>query len=222
MLNKDIIYQIKNIVEENNTKYTPLIYISGSSTIPFINNPHDIDVVAYLSNGLSINNIWEYEWILRSALQNNIGKKVSVIYYKLDDYYTIFDIRTSKECDKDHVRKYGNVISNMFMQKYIIPIKDDLGYLNSGYSPFDIIHSDPINFLNMSKIYLNSTEFKSLLKRYGRAKILYKILCGIYFIENGSFDLTDEQKRNINIVHDRLNGYEELYQWCLRELSKLL
>lgn len=169
-----------------------------------------------------MNNIWEYKQTLRSALQNNIGKNVSVIYYRLDDYYTIFNIETPKEFDKDNIRKYANIISNMFMQKYIIPIKDDLGYLNSGYSPFDIIHSDPSKFLNISRMYLNSTEFKSLLKRYGRAKILYKILCGIYFIENGSFDLTDEQKRNINIVHDKLNGYEELYQWCLSELNKLL
>lgn len=222
MLNEDTIYQIKNTVKESDTKYTPLIYISGSSTLPFIDKPHDIDVIAYLSNDLPMNNLWEYEWVLRSALQNNIGKNVSVIYYKLDDYYTIFDMGISKKCDKDHVRKYGNVISNMFMQKYIIPIKDDLGYLNSEYSPFDIIHSDPIKFLNISKVYLNSTEFKSLLKRYGRAKILYKVLCGIYFIENDSFDLTNEQKRNINIVHDRLNGYEELYQWCLDELNKLL
>ena len=222
MLNKDTIYQIKNIVKESNTKYTPLIYISGSSTLPFINNPHDIDVIAYLSDDLSMNNVWEYKWTLRSALQNNIGKNVSVIYYRLDDYYTIFDIEAPKECDKDHVQKYANIISNMFMQKYIIPIKDDLGYLNPEYSPFDIIHSDPNKFLNISRVYLNSTEFKSLLKRYGRAKILYKVLCGIYFIENGSFDLTNEQKRNINIVHDKLNGYEELYQWCLIKLNKLL
>lgn len=56
-------------------------------------------------------------------------------------------------------------------------------------------------------------EFKPSVKQW------YHILTGIYFIQNNSYELTDEQKTNICMCHDR-NMSLELYNWIQEQLSQ--
>lgn len=73
-------------------------------------------------------------------------------------------------------------------------------------------------------IFEHIDEYKTCLVRRGLGKEndskknWYHILTGIYFLENGDYILTDEQKENINLCHDQQMTYE-IYEYIQEKLS---
>ena len=51
------------------------------------------------------------------------------------------------------------------------------------------------------------------------SKQWYHILTGIYLIQNGSYDLTYEQKHNIQMCHDK-RMTSELFEWIQEQLQQ--
>ena len=65
-------------------------------------------------------------------------------------------------------------------------------------------------------------SFIDIIELARNKKWFYHILTDIYLLQGNSFDLTEEQIENINIVHDQQDQekIEELYQWALQQLQE--
>ena len=72
-------------------------------------------------------------------------------------------------------------------------------------------------------IFEHETEYKKVLIEHGlrpasKHKFWYHVLTGIYMLDNGTYDLTDEQIEKINICHDK-QMTEEIYNYIQERLT---
>ena len=68
-------------------------------------------------------------------------------------------------------------------------------------------------------IFEHVNEYKQILINSGleqpfvtKHKFWYHVLTGIYMLDNGTYELTEEQIKNINLLHDK-QGTEEIYNY---------
>ena len=107
------------------------------------------------------------------------------------------------ECDFIQIRNtqkeeqdYGSYIN----KKMIKLVGEDISF------EFDVIDTHREKY----KQILIDTVNKLLTGEIKNQKRWYQILRGAYILANNSYDLTVEQKREINILHDTADGWEEI------------
>lgn len=82
----------------------------------------------------------------------------------------------------------------------------------------ELIYGEPLD--NIYDIFEHIDDYKAeLVKDYGvsyeetkKYKFWYHILTGIYLLQNGKYELTDEQIANVRLCHDR-QMTQELYDY---------
>ena len=90
------------------------------------------------------------------------------------------------------------------------------------YNFAELVYGDDFPKFN---IFDNLEEYKRCLIKKGlnkpktQRKDWYHVLTGIYFIDNGEFLLTEQQKDNINLCHDK-KMTTEIYEFIQQRLQE--
>lgn len=172
--------EIKELIKplyELTKDYCEGMILTGSIILPWINNYHDIDIVSLCKTKEDRGN-------LVSIYVEN--KELMKSYYSKGIYPLTCDYELFLNPNKPYAyeRKYGVIL-----------------YAKNNFDiSFDIFND---NYLNILK-----EGFKCVKKEYEDKGIFpkwfYHIITGAYLLENKSYNLTEEQIQNINIVHDAI------------------
>ena len=148
---------------------------TGSYTLPYIKNPHDRDI------------------IIITKTQRDRAAAVKL-------YKKSFSIEERRQFKKEnHIdivfNSYPDIIDDrvyLYLTHYIKPLE--------GYEKMSI--ERPINTeLYKSLIARDYSEIKEW-EDYKNYKIWYHFYTGLCIIKHNSYELTEEEKNNINILHD--------------------
>ena len=217
----EFITKVKNILNDFDLTNVLAIYLSGSYSLGFIKNCDDIDIHCFTKNAMDRKDRQDLVNSIRAKLKEEFDFSVSFIWHFEDEYTGANAVRLSKDLkdrktQKLALRTYAYEFNPKFRTILYGSAEDYLG-------GFDILGKDKEDYLANLKYDTTSESFLHQMERNanGRTKRLYHILCGIYMIENNSYELTEEQIKNVNIAHDKTDGWEELYEWAKNELEKL-
>jgi len=79
-----------------------------------------------------------------------------------------------------------------------------------------------VNILDIKEEYLDFLQVEAYKLSQAsycyRAKIWYHIYTDLCILYNNSYELTEEQIKNINILHDLSEGCKNLIDYCIEEL----
>lgn len=170
--------------------------LCGSSSLPWIKNKHDYDVAIIFKSKLHRHEI-DSDKDVRLQF-NNLKKELNVKY----------SISLLSRFEDSLINRAWNY-QNHYFQVLIGDIPFDYSY--------DIFNREYVNILKSNFEYV-SNEYQD---KNQIPKFLYHILTGIYMIQNNSYELTEEQIENINIVHDMEDKekIEELFNYCKEWLN---
>ena len=176
--------KLKKILESLNNNFL-YIKLGGSRSLTFIKNPADYDIIVVSKNEEQrtacvnlFNNLYSNEHLRR--------------LYKLDFHFTTID----------HENEFlVNTIYPYFAQKtdplYIV-VKD---YLED-YKPIEyFLSKKPEIIQNYKKIITGKSTINSSSKY--KHKFWYYAYTTLCIFKNKSYNLTEEQINDINILHDR-------------------
>lgn len=215
----ELINKLKEIINSFDLAYVRYICLTGSYSLGFIKNCSDIDIDCFIEKEHFRETYNRIITPLRQKCKEEIGEFVGIIVHP-DDYYTgpqivkLFKDRIDVKKQQVSLKTYAYEFNPYFCVDLYGEMQDCLG-------GFDILGKDKEDYLTNLKYDITSEIFLHQVERFGRTKRLYHILCGIYMIENNSYELTEEQIKNVNIAHDKADGWEELYEWAKNELEKL-
>ena len=82
---------------------------------------------------------------------------------------------------------------------------------------FDVIDKDREEY----KQILRETVEKILSNKIRNQKRWYQILRGVYILINNSYELTEHQRKEINILHDLTPGWEVIRDKTIQLLETL-
>lgn len=155
-------------LNELHTKYKDDIIdieLGGSQTNPYIQNPHDVDVILVLKND--------------SKLEFDVHE---------ESVYFGFNVLTRKQ----------NVNVLDFVWAYEFKWRKSLLFENPISANCDILEN--------KKEYIQAIKRRVgemlKIKTFYRLKHWYHIYTGLCIIKNNSYDLTEDQIRTINLLHD--------------------
>ena len=120
--------------------------------------------------------------------------------HKLPDNYDFIQVRNKQ--NEEHA--YGSYIN----KKMIKLVGEDIEF------DFDVIRKDRAEYIQVLKTTVNDLCTGKIRNQ----KRWYQIYRGLCILMNNSYELTEEQKCRINILHDSSNGWEQLRD----ETSQLL
>lgn len=188
---KDQLAQIKLYFEELKP-YCNAVYRGGSRVDPVIDTPHDFDYIWFVKP------FWYYEFV--TTLQS---------FNTLDESY-----RNKTLLDITQVREDPYTQIDWFSYLDILMIKifgDDV------CPATDVIVEYRQEFIESLKQKAAEIPQNKDLK----PKRWYHILRGVYILLNNSYDVTEEQKREINILHDLTPGWEVIRDKTIQLLETL-
>lgn len=188
---KDQLAQIKLYFEELKP-YCNAVYRGGSRVDPVIDTPHDFDYIWFVKP------FWYYEFV--TTLQS---------FNTLDENY-----RNNTLLDITQVREDPYTQIDWFSYLDILMIKifgDDV------CPATDVIFGHRQEFIESLKQKAAEIPQNKDLK----PKRWYHILRGVYILLNNSYDVTEEQKREINILHDLTSGWEVIRDKTIQLLETL-
>lgn len=178
---------------ENHKSNLIAILLGGSSVSPFINNPHDIDIIII--------------WKTSADRRDNLPESKQL-------YKKIHQIDIKCNCLQHYMEQYNDVFKNIwtvyaYLYQYHCIIAGE---------PFVILNNFNI-LLHPDKAIETILYVKELMHN---KKWFYHVLTTLYILENNSYELTTQQIQNINIVHDQQDQekIEELYQWALQQIQE--
>ena len=187
----DQVAQIKLYFEELKP-YCNAVYRGGSRVDPVIDTPHDFDYIWFVKP------FWYYEFV--TTLQS---------FNTLDENY-----RNNTLLDITQVREDPYTQIDWFSYLDILMIKifgDDV------CPATDVIFEHRQEFIESLKQKAAEIPQNKDLK----PKRWYHILRGVYILLNNSYDVTEEQKREINILHDLTPGWEVIRDKTIQLLETL-
>lgn len=111
--------------------------------------------------------------------------------HQLPDYADFIQVRTKQR--EEH--NYGSYIN----KRMIKIIGEDINF------DFDVINTHREEY----KQILIKTIDKLNHKKIRNQKRWYQVLRGYYIMKNNSYNVSDEERYILNIVHDQLNGWEQ-------------
>ena len=166
------------LTKEELDKFKPWlksVVLTGSSTLPWINNPKDLDYKFYVQD---------------SRRGTDVARLLK--FKPKDECWFISDLNPQ--------------IMRVFEYEYEF---------------FKPIYGSEFP---RSTVLDNIITYKELLIKLGRyeytpdVKLWYHILTGIYLIQNGKYELTEEQAKNVQLCHDKQMTFE-IYQFIQDQLS---
>lgn len=183
--------------------YCEAIYKGGSRLDPVIENPHDYDYICFAKD-LQRHNL------LRSLISHGFkttGSKRKLKQMSLDsvqeDLY-----------DFSQIRPYPYTEINWFSYLDILMTR----VVGEDVCPkTDIISKHRNEFIADLKLKVNKLT-KNIITNQKR---WYHILRGVYILINNSYEVNDEQKKEINILHDLAPGWEEVRDKTIQLLNNL-
>ena len=189
-------------IEKANLSGVLAVAVVGSSTLPYIINPRDIDVCVYINP--AVERRTRYVAGLRAALKTDVNPNISLITRVPVNWWETGGLL------KTHAflnlpRFAVNVIGNI--SEMVPPEEVD-------------VFANKDKYIESLKRYWLGEDAEEHIRKYGRLKSLYQALLVVYFLDNNSYELTDEQKKNVNIAHDCADGWEELHEWLTNRLKE--
>lgn len=123
--------------------------------------------------------------------------------HRLPENYDFLQVRTKQK--EEH--SYGSYIN----KKMIKLVGEDIDFT------FDVVDKDREEYIKT----LHETKDQLLSNRIKNQKRWYQILRGIYILINNSYEVTDEQKREINILHNLSEGWEKIRDKTIQLLNNI-
>lgn len=154
------------------------VYKVGSSVIPWINNPHDVDYCVY------------------TQCERHHGRLMP-----------LYEARQSGECV---FCRPTSSISTPHIYSYIEMFREKV--FGEDVEMYNILN-DVDNYKKCLIEKGLGYEYTPITKKW------YHILTGIYIIENGKYELTDEQIANVQLCHDR-QMTQEIYDFIQSKLTE--
>jgi hypothetical protein len=188
--------QIKTILINffhQNEEELQCIWIGGSFSVPYITNPHDVDIIL----------VWKHRYYDRERIKK--CRTLSRQIHDLDGSYQII-FRYNEKYDESFIDHWP-------IYAYLYKYRQNLiGTLYPVIDQFDILQYE-------ERMWKTLIQWKE--KQHSK-KGLYHILTTLYILLNQSYDLTEEQITNINIAHDQqdLEKIKILYQWALQQIEE--
>jgi hypothetical protein len=151
------------------------VALTGSSTLPWINNPRDLD----------------YKFFVENTHKGTLVAKL-LTQKPRDECWFIADL------DPPSMRIF-----------------------EYEYEFFEPIYGSEFP---RSRVLEDINTYKALIIKLGKyqytpeVKIWYHILTGIYLIQNGKYELTEDQIKNVQLCHDK-RMTPEIYQFIQDQLS---
>lgn len=214
MIDNDTINRLKEILSEYDMEGITAVSVDGSACLPFIDDTNDVDIHAFISKA-QFERRTDALREAKKAVRNEFPNVAIICHW--DDRFTGGINRLDEMTDfRSQTCSLPSYVYQSHFAKIIYGEKKDI------FGDIDILGKDKNDYLSNLKYEINCDGFKKQMKKTGRTKRLYHVLCGIYFIENNSYELTEEQKKNVNIAHDKTDGWEGLYEWAKEELEKLV
>ena len=148
--------------------YCTAIYLGGSMTQSYINNPHDVDFICFADNEI---NRMKMVFLLRRYISKH-----------KDEFSNEEDrIQTRHREYEEHA--YGSYVHKDMQLLCGKPVE----------FKFDILGKDRKEYINI----LKNAKFKN-------PKRLYQLYRGYLIIKKNSYDLTSEEIKKINLLHDNI------------------
>ena len=191
------LYKVYNQI----TDYCDAIYMGGSRVDPVIENPHDYDYICFAKT-LQRHHLYRQLMSLGLKVTGSKLKKMS-----------------AKEKEKFHedfsqVRVYPYTQISWFSYLDIL-MKHVVG--KEVCPKTDVIVEHRKEFI----VELKNKAEKLQRNIITNKKRWYHILRGVYILINNSYEVTEEQKREINILHDVTDGWEEIKEKTIQLLNNL-
>ena len=180
-------------------KYCYAVYLGGSRVDSAIDTPHDYDYIWFVKPR-------QYNFLITCL--RDIGIKCANVGSNKNKARSDFLIDCSQcrylPATKITWFSYLDPLMQLIAGEDICP-------------KTDIIYKHRKEFIKelKNKANLISTNRIKNQKRW------YHILRGIYILLNNSYNVSAEQKRDLNILHDLASGWEEIKDKTLRLLSNL-
>ena len=190
-----------------------MIEIGGSSNLSYIENKHDIDVfVIFKDNTNRKEKMHKIFNLIRTLKDINVNVSVLARTSEIHRHYV--DETYQTETQKQNLLRFP-VYAYLFKDIDIVCGED-----TSNIKSVDILQ-EPFKsrYIQALKDFLVEDTHIFTTAGY-HSKRLYHVLTGLYIIKNNSYDLTEEQVANINLLHD-WQFPEELVTWIYDEVNKL-
>ena len=181
--------------------YCNAIYYGGSRVDPVISNPHDYDYICFAKH-------LHRQSLIRCLYKNNLKQKHYINNCKkactLD----------KPDYDFSQIRVYPYTQITWFSYLDILMIK----VVGEDVCPkTDIINEHREEFIGCLK-----TKMDSLLHgKIHNQKRWYHLLRGAYILINNSYEVTPEQKAEINMLHDLSEGWEKVRDKTIELINTL-
>lgn len=189
--NEEIKY-VFNLIED----CCAAIYLGGSRVDPVIENPHDYDYICFA----------------KYLELDTLIYKLNKLGFKQQDGTEATKPKTLLDMTQIRYYPYTQINWFSYLDHYMIKIiGDDL------CPELDIINKYRKDYL----LELKDKTNKLLNIWTNASKRWYHILRGVYILLNNSYDVTEEQKREINILHDLSEGWEEIRDKTIQLLETL-
>lgn len=205
-LDKNLLKKINELWDYLHEKYNCIsIFIAGSYLLPYIKNKHDIDLFVTFDTSFKLRDIRSDEYVIkiRDEIKQKYNAMLMIRYHDTINVRDTFMISyTSPYYAKNALFGTNNLIEYDVLSNKIKYIKEFYSYLDY----YDSLNPD-------TDLYLY--------------KRLYHIITGMYMFQNNSYDLTEEQIKNINIIHDCqdkdkiLELYSEIKKWITKEMEEV-
>lgn len=191
----NLINQIFNEVSDR----CDAIYKGGSSVDPVLNSSHDEDFILFAKH-------CEYQNLQQDLMRLGLRKPF--------EYIEVIDNISVEGKDFSQIRSSVNNRIDWFSYLDVLMIK----VIGEDVCPkTDIIKE-------YRKQFLKDLREKALWLQEGKIKNQkrwYHILRGVYILINNSYGVSEEQKREINILHDVAEGWEEIRDKTIQLLKTL-
>lgn len=172
------------------------VYQGGSRVDSVINNPNDYD----------------YIWFTKPLHRQFLFNKLRRLGLRVRGSHRPTTEKHYLDCSQVRIYPYTQI--DWFSYLDILMVK----FVGEDVCPqTDIIVEHRVEFLTDLKIKAESLQ-KGKMKNQKR---WYHILRGIYILLNNSYEVTDEQRREINILHDLAPGWEQVRDKTIQLLTNL-
>ena len=197
------------------------IYLGGSSVDPFINNTKDYDFILFIGGAtasgevgeLGINKFQLYQKLKLVKKQNPDIPIVISVYYKdelVHGTYDLIQIRSNRLINTCNTR----ITYWSYLDHYMIKLVGDDAELN------DIL-VQRAEYLKVAECAIEKLKaLKSFFKI--NPKRWYQVYIGLCILEKNSYELTEEQIANANILHDMKEETLEIRLKLQQEIEEKL
>lgn len=185
--------------------YCAAVYYGGSRVDPVINNPHDYDYICFTKP------LYKYG-LLQCLRKNNLRATLSTKTKKTTQ--KVHEVSKEFLADFSQVRAFPYTQITWFSYLDVLMIK----LKGEDVCPkTDVIKEHRLEFLRC--LYEKATLLKTGKMR--NQKRWYHLLRGVYILQNNSYEVTEDQRKEINILHDLSEGWEAIRDKTIKLLEDL-